>query len=44
MVGGELLVNGHKLSAGDAALLDGETRVVFTEGRQSEVLVFDLAP
>lgn len=44
MVGGELLVNGHKLSAGDAALLDGETRVDLTEGRQSEVLVFDLAP
>jgi len=44
MVSGELLVNGQKLSGGDAAMLEDETRIAFTEGKQAEVLVFDLAP
>ncbi|NML18041.1 pirin family protein [Azohydromonas caseinilytica] len=40
---GEIEVNGQRLSAGDAALLDGETRLELRQGRGAEVLVFDLA-
>jgi redox-sensitive bicupin YhaK (pirin superfamily) len=40
---GEVSVNGQMLSAGDAARLDGESRLVIDQGRQAEVLVFDLA-
>jgi redox-sensitive bicupin YhaK (pirin superfamily) len=36
-------VNGQLLSAGDAAMLDGETRLVIDHGREAEVLAFDLA-
>lgn len=39
---GELLVNGHLLSGGDGALLDGETELFLSQGRHAEVLVFDL--
>jgi redox-sensitive bicupin YhaK (pirin superfamily) len=42
-VRGELEVNGQPLKAGDAALLQDETRVQVRNGRQAEVLVFDLA-
>ena len=42
VVQGELEVNGRQLAAGDAALLDNETRVQIGQGRQAEVLVFDL--
>jgi redox-sensitive bicupin YhaK (pirin superfamily) len=41
---GALQVNGQALAAGDAALLQGEPRVELSQGRQAEVLVFDLAP
>jgi redox-sensitive bicupin YhaK (pirin superfamily) len=41
---GKLHVNGLALLAGDAALLEGETRIDLTEGEGAEVLVFDLAP
>lgn len=41
---GKLQVNGHALSGGDAALLDGETRIELRQGADAEVLVFDLAP
>jgi redox-sensitive bicupin YhaK (pirin superfamily) len=41
---GKISVNGQILSAGDAALLDGETRVELAQGEGAEVLVFDLAP
>ena len=41
---GTLNVNGQILSAGDAALLEGETRIDLTQGEGAEVLVFDLAP
>jgi redox-sensitive bicupin YhaK (pirin superfamily) len=44
LVRGALNVNGTPLSAGDAALLEGHERVVLTDGRDAEVLVFDLAP
>jgi hypothetical protein len=43
VVRGELEVNGQKLAAGDAALLDKESRVQISGGRDAEVLVFDLA-
>ncbi len=40
---GALSVNGQALAAGDAALLDGEARLVIDAGHAAEVLVFDLA-
>jgi len=40
---GEIVVNGQPLSAGDAALLDGEAQLQLSQGRDAEVLVFDLA-
>ena len=43
LVRGTLQVNGQALSAGDAALMEGESSLSLTEGRDSEVLVFDLA-
>jgi redox-sensitive bicupin YhaK (pirin superfamily) len=44
LVRGELTVNGQQLSGGDAALIEGETRLALGQGRDAEVLVFDLAP
>jgi redox-sensitive bicupin YhaK (pirin superfamily) len=44
LVRGELEVNGQPLKAGDAALLQDETRVQVRNGKQAEVLVFDLEP
>jgi quercetin 2,3-dioxygenase len=41
---GALVVNGQPLGTGDAALLAGESRITLGQGRQAEVLVFDLAP
>ncbi|GHC87015.1 quercetin 2,3-dioxygenase [Pseudorhodoferax aquiterrae] len=43
LVRGELTVNGQRLSGGDAALLAGESQVRLTDGKDAEVLVFDLA-
>ncbi|MBK8741015.1 MAG: pirin family protein [Betaproteobacteria bacterium] len=43
LVRGTLEVNGQRLGAGDAALLEGERRVVLANGQDAEVLVFDLA-
>ena len=40
----EVLVNGHALKTGDAAMLDKETQVSISNGVDAEVLVFDLAP
>lgn len=42
LVRGELVVNGTRLSAGDAAKLQGESQVTLAEGKDAEVLVFDL--
>lgn len=39
---GAVEVNGHALSAGDALLYEDEPRVSLRNGRQAEVLVFDL--
>ena len=41
---GEVQVNGQRLAAGDAAKLAAEPRLVVEQGRQAEVIVFDLAP
>ncbi len=41
---GTLTVNGQRLDAGDAALLDNTAQLTLTEGKAAEVLVFDLAP
>jgi hypothetical protein len=41
---GALQVNGLPLAQGDAARLDGEPRLVLEQGRDAEVLLFDLAP
>ena len=43
LVRGELEVNGQALTAGDAALLEAESQVTLTHGKNAEVLVFDLA-
>ena len=43
LVRGELHVNGHALQAGDALRLDRETSLTLEQGRDAEVLVFDLA-
>ena len=44
LIRGQLQVNGQQLQAGDALLLDGESRIEVTKGQDAEVLVFDLAP
>ncbi len=44
VVRGRLVVNGHLLQAGDAALLAAEEHLALGEGDAAEVLVFDLAP
>ena len=41
---GELEVNGVALTTGDAALLEGESRIALAKGKNAEVLVFDLQP
>lgn len=42
LVRGTLEVNGRRLDAGDAALLENERRIVLARGTDAEVLVFDL--
>lgn len=44
LVRGELVVNGQHLGAGDALKLKDEPGVVIEQGRDAEVLVFDLPP
>lgn len=44
LIRGALTVNGAALSGGDAALLQDETNIALTDGKEAEVLVFDLAP
>ena len=43
LVRGALQVNGHALLGGDAALLSQESRLELANGKDAEVLVFDLA-
>ena len=42
LVRGELEVNGVLLATGDAALLEGESLLTLAQGKDAEVLVFDL--
>lgn len=42
LVRGELDVNGQKLVGGDAALLQAESQLTLANGKDAEVLVFDL--
>jgi quercetin 2,3-dioxygenase len=44
LVRGELTVNGQPLAAGDALKLEDEPQLSLRQGRDAEVLVFDLAP
>ncbi|HEX6794409.1 MAG TPA: pirin family protein [Casimicrobiaceae bacterium] len=44
LVRGTLEVNGQRLAAGDALLLQNESRIELANGDGAEVLVFDLAP
>ncbi len=44
LVRGHLLVNGQALRAGDALRIQGEALLTLSDGRDAEVLVFDLAP
>ena len=44
VVRGRIQVNGHALSAGDAAKLSAEGMLRLDGGHEAEVLVFDLAP
>ncbi|MBU1358176.1 MAG: pirin family protein [Gammaproteobacteria bacterium] len=43
LVRGDLVVNGTPLGTGDAAMLEGESRLELGHGKGAEVLVFDLA-
>ena len=43
LIRGELQVNGHALKGGDAALIQAESNLELTQGKDAEVLVFDLA-
>ncbi len=43
LVRGALEVNGKQISSGDALLLEGESRITVKNGKDAEVLVFDLA-
>jgi quercetin 2,3-dioxygenase len=41
---GNLLLTGQRLQQGDAARIEGESRLVLEQGDGAEVLLFDLAP
>jgi quercetin 2,3-dioxygenase len=43
VVRGSVSINGQALAAGDAAKLSGESRLVIDNGRDAEVIVFDLS-
>ena len=44
VVRGDIEANGQSLHAGDALMLEQEALIQLRQGRQAEVLVFDLAP
>jgi len=44
LVRGAIEVNGQRIDAGDAVLLENENRIELGHGKDAEVLVFDLAP
>ena len=41
---GKVSLNDENLSAGDGVAVDGGTTLNFTEGKQAEVIIFDMAP
>lgn len=43
LVRGELMVNGVALQTGDAALIEGESQLALSTGKDAEVLVFELS-
>jgi redox-sensitive bicupin YhaK (pirin superfamily) len=43
LIRGTLEVNGQPIGAGDAVLLEGESRIALAQAKDAEVLVFDLA-
>ena len=43
LIKGALEINGNYLKAGDALMLEGEPLINISNGREAEVLVFDLA-
>ena len=44
LIRGSLNVNGQTLSGGDALLIDNERLLTMDQGRDAEVLLFDLSP
>ena len=44
LVRGQLDVNGRRIAAGDALMLESEAQLTLANGQAAEVLVFDLAP
>ena len=43
LISGSLSINGHALSGGDALLIENESELVIKEGKNAEVLIFDLS-
>ncbi|SNX29324.1 hypothetical protein SAMN06295945_1695 [Polynucleobacter meluiroseus] len=43
LIKGSLEVNGHALTAGDALMMENESHLEISQGKDAEVLVFDLA-
>ncbi len=42
LISGQLEINDHKLDSGDALLFENESQIIIKNGRQAEVLIFDL--
>jgi redox-sensitive bicupin YhaK (pirin superfamily) len=42
LMSGQLEINDHKLDSGDALLIENESQIIIKNGRQAEVLIFDL--
>ena len=43
LIRGSLKINGQEISGGDALLIDNESKISISEGKNAEVLVFDLS-
>jgi redox-sensitive bicupin YhaK (pirin superfamily) len=44
LIKGQMQVNDHDLSGGDALLIDGESQLTLANGKDAEVLLFELDP
>ena len=42
LISGQLEINGQTLDSGDALLIENESQIIIKNGRQAEVLIFDL--